>query len=63
MTTRVTIKNEDNSNPAQELVIIAHNPCSGGEPFKVLKPGESHELWVASHSHVTIVERQAAGVK
>ena len=58
MTTRVTIQNEPDSNPAQELVVITHNSC-GGEPFKVLKRGERAEYWVASHSHITIVERQA----
>ena len=42
MTTHVTIKNEDNSNPSQELVVISYN-ASSGIPLEILKPGQSCE--------------------
>lgn len=60
MTTRVTVTNEKNSNPSQELVVLAYNPCSGGDVLKVLNPGDSAEYWVASGTLLQIVERQAA---
>jgi len=60
MTTRVTIKNEVDSNPAQELVVIAHNSSHGEPLMQVLKPGAACEYWVSSASHITLVERQAS---
>ena len=59
MTTRVTVENGPDSNPAQELVVVCHNACSGDQRHKVLKPGERAEWWIASHSNITLVERQA----
>lgn len=57
MTTRVLIKNEDDSNPEQELVVANYN-VSGGQPLTVLGAGEKQEFWVSSGSVLQIVERK-----
>lgn len=55
MTTRVRIMNENDSNPEQELVVLAHSTNNDG--MHTLKPGTSAEFWVSSTSHVQIIER------
>ena len=44
---------------AEGDVVVCHNACSGDQRHKVLKPGERAEWWIASHSNITIVERQS----
>lgn len=59
MTTRVTVKNEEDSNPLQELVVTAHNTALGDKPaINILAPGEHIDFWVSSSSLLQITERQ-----
>lgn len=59
MTTRVTIKSEDDSNPSQEMVVTAHNTAMGDKPaITILAPGESVDFWISSSSLLQITERQ-----
>lgn len=57
MTTRVIIQSGNDSNPSQELVVLANSTGNDGE--HVVKPGDEVELWVSSGSSVQITEREA----
>lgn len=70
MTTRVTVCNEGDSNPAQELVVEVTGGISASSVIRadgsadnsmspVLRPGDKFEAWISSGTRIALRERDA----